>query len=111
MLQFKNEDNMWAYGVILSFDFNTKLLKEYFSITSPQGAYRVMKYFLLSHGFEHKKDSDYVNIKIHKVKAVDLLLDFAENNAWFPICVNKMNISPNIISLDISTQLQRLVNI
>lgn len=109
----KNEqgENLWARGVVLSFDLDTVKLKSYFSKTSPQGAYDVVKRFLLDHGFEHKKDSDYVvDASIDKVTTVDLLMDFADENKWFPLCVNKMNISPNVATLDITIQLEQLID-
>jgi len=106
----KQGGNLWMRGVVLSFDLDTAKLKSYFSKTSPQGAYDVIKRFLLNNGFEHKKDSDYVNVNIDKVATVDLLVDFADENKWFPLCINKMNISPNVETLDISIQIERLTD-
>lgn len=60
-LQFNNK-NLWAKGIVLSFDFEIDKLKKYYSKTSPQGAYEIMKRFLLKNGFEHLKDSDYVKL-------------------------------------------------
>lgn len=59
MLQSKN--NTWKNGVVLSFDLDAEKLKLYYSKTSTQGAYAVIKRYLLKNGFEHRKDSDYVN--------------------------------------------------
>ena len=59
--QTKARRSQWARGVVLSFDFDTARLRTYFSQTSPQGAYAVIKQFLKKNGFEHRKDSDYVN--------------------------------------------------
>lgn len=33
-----------------------------YSKTSPQGAYEAIKRYLLKNGFEHRKDSDYINL-------------------------------------------------
>ena len=47
--------------MVLSFDLDAEKLKLYYSKTSTQGAYAVIKRYLLKNGFEHRKDSDYVN--------------------------------------------------
>lgn len=110
-MPFKTDKiNLWEHGVVLSFDLDTASLKKYFSKTSPHGAYDVVKRFLKNNGFKHKKDSDYVNENIGKIAAVDLLVDFTDQNKWFPLCVNKMNISPNVAVLDISEELKQLAD-
>ena len=106
----KRNESLWRNGVVLSFDLSIAKLKDYFSNSSPQGAYDIIKRFLLNNGFEHKKDSDYVNTNIDKIDTVDFLVDFSEDHKWFPLCVNKMNISPNIETLDITTQLEGLID-
>lgn len=106
----QSKDNLWKNGVVLSFDLDTKLLKRYYSKTSPQNAYRDVKKYLIENGFGHTKDTDYVNNTIEKVDAIILLKKFSKENKWFPICVNKINISPNIVSLDISLQINKLTD-
>ena len=101
---------IWENGVVLSFDLDTNLLKLYYSSTSPQTAYTDIKKFLVNNKFEHKRDSDYVNPNINKIGTVELIRNFSKNNKWFPICVNKINISPNIQSLDISSDIIKLVD-
>ena len=54
------ENNNWQNGVVLSFDLDTNLLKQHYSIHY-SGAYRLIKNFLLKNGFEHNQDSDYIN--------------------------------------------------
>lgn len=110
MLPYKKEKNLWKNGVVLSFDLSTKQLRNYFSKTSPHGAYGIIKSLLLKNGFEHTKDSDYVNKNISKLELIDLLTDFSIENKWFPLCVNKINISPNVESLNISEQIQDLID-
>lgn len=44
----KQGGNLWMRGVVLSFDLDTAKLKSYFSKTSPQGAYDVIKRFCLT---------------------------------------------------------------
>ena len=102
------ETDPWARGVVLSFDFVTKDLKDYYSKNSPQGAYEVLKRFLLKNGFEHLRDSDYKNKFMDKVDTVDLLYSFSRDHKWFPHCINKVNISPNITALDISNDIKAL---
>ena len=106
----QSKDDLWKNGVVLSFDLDTKLLKKYYSKTSPQNAYRDVKKYLMENGFGHTKDTDYVNNTIKKVEAIILLKKFSKENKWFPICVNKINISPNIVSLDISLQINKLTD-
>jgi vapD-related protein len=106
----QSKDDLWKNGVVLSFDLDTKLLKKYYSKTSPQNAYRDIKKYLIENGFGHTKDTDYVNTKIEKVDTIQILNDFSYDNKWFPICVNKINISPNVKSLDISLQINKLTD-
>ena len=106
----QSKDDLWKNGVVLSFDLDTKLLKKYYSKTSPQNSYRDVKKYLKENGFGHTKDTDYVNNTIKKVDAIILLKKFSKENKWFPICVNKINISPNIVSLDISLQINKLTD-
>ena len=106
----QSKDDLWKNGVVLSFDLDTKLLKKYYSKTSPQNAYRDVKKYLMENGFGHTKDTDYVNNTIKKGDAIILLKKFSKENKWLPICVNKINISPNIVSLDISLQINKLTD-
>jgi len=94
--------NLWENGVVLSFDFVVDDLKTYYSEKSPQGAYDVIKSYLLKNGFEHLKDSDYKNANIDDLETADLLYHFSRENKWFPYCLKKMDISPNVIKLDVS---------
>lgn|GEM_PF-708295 len=98
----KKEKGLWARGVVLSFDLVTQDLKDNYSNSSPQGAYDVIKRYLLKNGFEHLKDTDYKHDSINKLDTVDLLYKFSKENKWFPYCIKKVNISPNITTLDIS---------
>lgn len=108
VLSSNNEKGLWANGVVLSFDLVVEELKQYFSEKAPQGAYEVIKKYLLKHGFEHLRDTDYKNEHITKYETVDILYRFSRENKWFPYCVRKLNISPNIITLDISEDIQAL---
>ena len=109
VLQSK-DTSLWNNGVVLSFDLDTSKLRAYYSKTAPQGAYEVLKRFLLKNGFRHMKDSDYVNDSIDKVSTVKLLYRFTKVHKWFSLCVNKVNISPNVKVLDISEQIQQLAD-
>lgn len=95
----------WKNGVVLSFDFRVDDLKTYYSEKYLQAAYRVIKDFLVKNGFEHLKDSDYKSLSYDDVGATKLLYEFAKENKWFPFCLEKMDISPNVVSLDISHDL------
>lgn len=95
-------------GVLLTFDLDTKLLRDYYSRTSPQGAYEVIERYLKKQKFEHLKDTDYRHTEMSKVEVLKLVADFAQNNKWFPLCLNKMNISPNVPILDISHDIKMM---
>lgn len=97
---------VWANGVVLSFGLAVDALKTYYSAVSPQGAYEVIRTYLIKNGFEHMKDSDYRNDSIDDLEAADLLYHFSIKNKWFPFCLRKMDISPNVIKLDVSADIQ-----
>lgn len=97
---------IWANGVVLSFDFVVEDLRVYYSANAPQGAYEVIKAYLLKNGFVHLKDSDYKNEKIDDLETADLLYHFSISHKWFPFCLRKMDISPNVIKLDVSADIQ-----
>ncbi len=108
MLQFNDR---YVNGVVLSFDLKIKSLEKYYSKTSPKNAYKVIRNFLEKNGFVSLKDSDYLNKKIDDVKTSLLLIDFSLDNKWLPLCVQKMNISPNVENLDISDTIKKLCDI
>lgn len=97
-------------GVILSFDLTVNNLRKYYSYKSPQGAYEKISRYLIANGFEKLKDSDYRNANITLRQTVVLMNDFSENNKWFTLCLNKLNLSPNIPKIDISDDLKLLHN-
>lgn len=99
---------IWTNGVVLSFDFAVDNLRIYYSATAPQGAYEVIKSYLIKNGFEHLKDSDYKNENIDDLETADLLYHFSVRNKWFPFCLKKMDISPNVIKLDVSADIRAL---
>lgn len=108
MLLSDHDNGIWTNGVVLTFDFVVDDLKRYFSNKAPQGAYEVIKRYLLRHGFVHLRDTDYKNAHITKYDTVDILYRFSLENKWFPYCIRKLNISPNVIVLDISADVQAL---
>lgn len=108
MLQFDQKKGIWVNGAVLTFDFAIEDLKQYYSATAPQRAYEIVKKYLVKHGFSHLKDTDYKNQFITKYDTVDILYQFSLKNKWFPYCIKKLIISPNIITLDISKDIQAL---
>lgn len=100
--------DLWENGVVLSFDFVIDDLITYYSETSPHGAYDVIRTYLLKNGFEHLKDSDYKNIHMDDLETADLLYHFSRENKWFPYCLKKMDISPNVERLDVSRDIWAL---
>lgn len=103
----QSEDKgIWANGVVLTFDFVVDDLMVYYSSTAPQGAYEVIRSYLIKNGFEHLKDSDYKNEKIDDLETADLLYHFSVKNKWFPFCLKKLGISPNVIKLDVSADIR-----
>lgn len=59
----------------------------------------------LNNDFEHKRDSDYVNSYIDKIRTIELIRKFSKVNKLFPIYINKINISLNLQILDIYTDI------
>lgn len=104
MSQSKDK-GIWTNGVVLSFDFVVDDLKIYYSETAPQGAYEVIRSYLVKNGFEHLKDTDYKNESIDDLETANLLYHFSVKHKWFPFCLKKMDISPNVEKLDISTDI------
>ena len=98
----QSNKDLWKDGVVLSFDFVVSDLRQYYSKSSPQNAYTVIRQYLINNGFTHSKDSDYFNPNIDFLQAHKLLYEFSKKNKWFPLCVGKVFISPNVKSLDIT---------
>lgn len=101
------QNSIWDNGVVLSFDLVVSDLRQYYSKSSPQNAYTVIKQYLVNNGFTHIKDSDYVNPNIDFLKANRLIFNFSQKNKWFPYCVNKVIVSPNVKSLDLTTRIRK----
>lgn len=102
------QNSIWDNGVVLSFDLVVSDLRQYYSKSSPQNAYTVIKQYLINNGFTHIKDSDYVNPNINILQARKLMYKLENKNKWFPFCVKKVIISPNIKSLDITTDIKKI---
>ncbi len=100
--------NKWENGVFLTFDFPINDLKKYYSYKSPQNAYTVIRKYLVKNGFEALGDSDYRNYNIDKLQTLRLLNKFSKNNKWFPFCLDKLDIAPNLEKLDVSPQIKLL---
>ncbi len=96
-LQLKLKEFEEINGSIISFDFDTEALKKYYhedkNITN---AYNEIRRFLERREFKHLKDSDYKSNK-PTWYAEKIIKDFAkdEKNKWFPLFINKYNVSPN----------------
>jgi virulence-associated protein VapD len=101
-----NRKRLFGSGVVVSFDFIIEQLRHYYSETSPQGAYAVIERAFVKQGFEKLKDSDYKHDSISEAKALKIVADFAKQEKWFPVCINKVIISPNVPSLDISENIK-----
>lgn len=69
-------------------------MRQYYSITSPQNAYRSIGNFLTSNGFTKQRDSDYISYNHTKVQAFRLIEQFAEDKKWFAPCLKKISITP-----------------
>ncbi len=100
--------SIWENGVVLSFDLYYNELKKYYSETSPENAYKVIKKFLINNGFKHIKDSDYFHNDINKIKTFKLINRFSKNNIWFPLSIKKIIISPNVSNLDITDEVKNI---
>lgn len=109
-MQFDEKNGLWDRGIVLSFDFKIDKLRRYYSKESPENAYKVVKNFLLKNGFEHLKDSDYLSLGLNRFKTSILLKDFSFKNKWFPLCIEKLILSPNVESLDVSNTIRTFID-
>ncbi len=98
-------------GSVVSFDLDTEKLKIYYSKKSPQGAYEVIKKYLIKNGFEHQKDSDYLHIGMDITDTAEVISEFAANNKWFPLCVNKVNVVPNVKTRDLLPRISEYLDV
>ena len=44
-------------------------------------------------------------LKIYYSETANLLYHFSVKHKWFPFCLKKMDISPNVVKLDVSTDI------
>ena len=93
-------------GVVVSFDFIYDDLRRYYSQKSPQGAYAVIERAFVSKGFQKLGDSDYKHDTIDEAAALKIIADFAKREKWFPVCIRKVIVSPNVPNLDISDDIR-----
>ncbi len=96
--------NEWKNGVFLTFDLPINDLKTYYSNTSPQNAYTVIRKYLVANGFEALGDSDYRNFNINKLQTLKLFDEFSKKHKWFVFCLDKLDIAPNTKRLDVAPQ-------
>lgn len=101
-----NRKSLFGMGVVVSFDFIIENLRRYYSETSPQGAYAAIERAFVRQGFQKLGDSDYKHDTINEAKALKIVADFAKKEKWFPVCINKVIVSPNVPSLDISDNIR-----
>ncbi|WP_455089285.1 hypothetical protein [Peptoanaerobacter stomatis] len=85
---------MLITGSYVSIDLDTKKLKIYYGEKSYNKAYYVLKKYMTGKSFEHIKDTNYVNANINVLDTYKILSEFAKNNEWFPLSLNKANIMP-----------------
>lgn len=93
-------------GYLLTFDLKINDLTKYYSNTSPKNAYKVIKKYLESEGFESKKDSDYLIYNKSNLEIVQILSSFSEKEKWFPLCVEKISVTEIKDVWDISKQVK-----
>ena len=98
-------------GSVVSFDLDTEKLKIYYSKNSPQGAYDIIKRHLIKNGFVHQKDSDYLHLDMDIEDTAKVILKFAQTNKWFPLCVNKVNVVPNVKTRDLLPRISEYLDI
>lgn len=86
-------------GVVVSFDFKMSLLEVYFPGGSDKRsiAYDKIRKFLISKGYESLSDGNYRNNEDTQQLCFNKILEFSEENKWFPLCINKLIIIPDSI--------------
>lgn len=81
-------------GSYVSVDFDISNLKIYYDEKSYSNAYRELKTYMKKYDFEHIKDTNYVNHDINILDTYKILDNFARDNKWFALCINKVNVMP-----------------
>ena len=77
-----------------NFDLNTDSLKEHFSATSPNNAYKKIESFMESHGFEHRQGSGYLSYRpLSMSQALYLFGQMKKDMPWLMNCVNKLDLT------------------
>lgn len=99
-------------GVVISFDLEMSLLDIYFEggSNNRNKAYDSIKKFLISQEYEHLEDSDYKNDEDSINIALKKILQFCEENKWFPLCVKKLIITPNSLYCDYTDILRESID-
>ena len=78
----------------INFDLNIKALKENYSITNPQGAYKEIRSFFEKNGFFHRQGSGYCSHKMMtNAQVVKILRDMNKAFPWLDKCSKKIDIT------------------
>ena len=59
----------------------------------------------------HQKDSDYLHLDMDIEDTAKVILKFAQTNKWFPLCVNKVNVVPNVKTRDLLPRISEYLDI
>ncbi len=72
----------------ITFDLDTKSLKQYYPGESWQNAYDIIKRHMLKNGFRWLQGSVYVSQNtMATAKITDILMELATNNPWLNLCM------------------------
>lgn len=78
----------------LHFDLDYNKLKKYYSETNPGNAYRDIKKYMLSHGFEHHQYSGYVSkYKMSKKEGHYFCSSLSNEFSWLHYCVKNIHMT------------------
>ncbi len=88
------EDQEYKQLRAINFDLNIDALKEYFSESNPKGAYREIKRFMESNGFEHRQWSGYCSKEpISNFDIIYLFDSMYEKMPWLDFCAERMDVT------------------
>lgn len=78
----------------LYFDLQVSKLRLFFSATSPTGAYKEIKKYLLAHNFSHEQYSGYhSNYRTTDLRIFDLIEDMGNDFPWLSKSLNHFEVT------------------
>lgn len=76
----------------INFDLSVNKLRNYYSTTAPQKAYKELSRYFLEHSFQHRQWSGYIStIPLSKFDLLDLTNNIHKEFPWLYICSSRFD--------------------